>query len=111
MDYRCLLDVTTELGYQLAMSGAETYRIEESITRIFAAYGITAEVFAIPNCLTVSLETEAQSQQKNLFRKTGAFCCRPMAPGGNQRTPSVFPLDLCIGKYSLRCRLHFGIQW
>jgi len=58
MDYRCLLDVTTELGYQLAMSGAETYRVEESITRVFAAYGITAEVFAITNCLTVSLETE-----------------------------------------------------
>lgn len=60
MDYYGLLDVTTELGYQLAMSGAETYRVEESITRIFAAYGITAEVFAITNCLTVSLETDAQ---------------------------------------------------
>lgn len=58
MDYRGLLDLTTELGYQLAMSGAETYRVEESITRIFAAYGITAEVFAITNCLTVSLETD-----------------------------------------------------
>lgn len=60
MDYHGLLDVATELGYQLAMSGAETYRVEESITRIFAAYGITAEVFAIPNCLHVSLETESQ---------------------------------------------------
>lgn len=60
MDYNGLLDVTTELGYQLAMSGAETYRVEESITRIFAAYGITAEVFAIPNCLHVSLETDTQ---------------------------------------------------
>lgn len=65
MDYRGLLDLTTELGYQLAMSGAETYRVEESITRIFAAYGITAEVFAITNCLTVSLET---AQQKPLTR-------------------------------------------
>ena len=58
MDYQSLLDVTTELGYQLAMSGAETYRVEESIMRIFTAYGISAEVFAIPNCLTVSVETE-----------------------------------------------------
>ena len=65
MDYRSLLDVTTELGYLLAMSGAETFRVEDTITRIFAAYGITAEVFAIPNCLTVSLETD---QQKPLTR-------------------------------------------
>lgn len=68
MDYRGLLDVTTELGYQLAMSGAETYRVEESITRIFAAYGITAEVFAITNCLTVSLETDSQKPLTRMRR-------------------------------------------
>lgn len=56
MDYTVLLDVAIELGYHLAMSGAETYRVEESITRIFSAYGLQAEAFAIPNCLTVSLE-------------------------------------------------------
>ena len=68
MDYRSLLDVTIELGYQLAMSGAETYRVEESITRIFAAYGITAEVFAITNCLTVSLETDHQKPLTRMRR-------------------------------------------
>lgn len=57
MDYKTLLDVTVELGYQLAMSGAETFRIEECIVRIFRAYGINAEAFAIPNCLHVSIET------------------------------------------------------
>lgn len=57
MDYNTLLDIATELGYQLAMSGAETFRIEESISRIMAAYRIKAEVFAIPNCLHVSIET------------------------------------------------------
>ena len=57
MDYKCLLDLTTELGYLLAMSGAETFRVEETITRIFSAYAISAEVFAIPNCMTVSFET------------------------------------------------------
>ncbi len=55
MDYNKLLDFTVDLGYELSMSGAETYRVEESITRIFAAYGIQAEVFAIPNNLTVSI--------------------------------------------------------
>lgn len=56
MDYSILLDLSAELGYRLAMSGAETFRIEESITRILAAYGISCEVFAIPNCLHVSIE-------------------------------------------------------
>lgn len=55
MDYNKLLDFTVDLGYELSMSGAETYRIEDSITRIFAAYGIQAEVFAIPNNLIVSI--------------------------------------------------------
>ncbi len=55
MDYNKLLDFTVDLGYELSMSGAETYRVEDSITRIFAAYGIQAEVFAIPNNLIVSI--------------------------------------------------------
>ena len=57
MDYNALLDLTTELGYRLAMCGAETYRIEESVNRIMTAYGIEAEAFAIPNCLHISLKT------------------------------------------------------
>lgn len=68
MDYRSLLDITTEIGYQLAMSGAETFRVEETITRIFAAYQIQAEVFAIPNCLTVSLETDTQKPMTRMRR-------------------------------------------
>lgn len=57
MDYNTLLDFAVDLGYQLAMSGAETFRVEESITRIFQTYGIPSEAFAIPNCLTVSIVT------------------------------------------------------
>ena len=52
MDYPLIFDTAMEIGYQLAMSGAETYRIEESINRIMAAYGAKAEVFAIPNSMT-----------------------------------------------------------
>ena len=57
MNYKALLDLATDIGYELAMSGAETFRIEESINRILAAYGVSSEVFAIPNCLIVSMET------------------------------------------------------
>lgn len=57
MDDKLLLELATNLGYYLAMSGAETYRIEESIVRVLRTYGYEAEAFAIPNCLTVSLIT------------------------------------------------------
>ena len=70
MDYNTLLDLATDLGYELAMCGAETFRVEESIGRIFAAYGIQAEVFAIPNCLTVSIETE-NGQNLTRMRRIG----------------------------------------
>lgn len=55
MDHNALLDMTAEFGYQIAMCGAETFRVEDSICRILNAYGIQGEVFAIPNCLTVSI--------------------------------------------------------
>ena len=57
MDYNLLLELCTNLGYRLAMCGAETFRVEESINLIMKTYGIQAEVFAIPNNITVSIET------------------------------------------------------
>lgn len=56
MEYSKLLDLATDLGYELAMSGAETFRVEESIYRILKAYDIDAEVFVIPNCMHISIE-------------------------------------------------------
>ena len=57
MDYSLIFDTALEIGYQLAMSGAETYRIEESINRIMATYSVKAEVFAIPNSMIVTITT------------------------------------------------------
>ena len=57
MDYNLLLDLVSKMGYRLAMSGAETFRIEESVHRILSAYGLESETFAIPNCLTISMKT------------------------------------------------------
>ena len=57
MDYQTLLDLVVDLGYRLSMCGAETFRVEESINRILAAYGIQSEAYSIPNCLIVSIET------------------------------------------------------
>ena len=57
MDYNGLLDIAMKIGYRLAMSGAETFRVEESISRLMAAYGINSESFAIPNLLIINIET------------------------------------------------------
>ena len=57
MDYNTLLELVADLGYELAMAGAVTFRVEESVNRIMSAYGIQAECFAIPNNLIVSIET------------------------------------------------------
>ena len=54
MDYNILLDLATDLGYELAMCGAETFRVEESVSRVLSSYGIASEVFAIPNYLIVT---------------------------------------------------------
>lgn len=68
MDYNTLLDMAIELGYRLAMNGAETFRVEESIIRVMDAYGITAEAFAIPNCLHVSIETPDREPMTRMRR-------------------------------------------
>lgn len=65
-----LLEVATTLGYRLAMAGAETYRVEESVTRVLSAYGYEAEVFAIPNCITVSIIT-ADGKPMTRMRRIG----------------------------------------
>ena len=58
MDYEKLLNMAAELGYQLMYSGAEIYRVEESARRLLRSYGLeNPEVFAIPNCLIVSVAT------------------------------------------------------
>ena len=57
MNYHLFLDLATELGYRLSQCGAETYRVEESINRLLAAYGIASEAYAVPNCLTVTVIT------------------------------------------------------
>ena len=58
MDYNTIMDLAADLGYELSMSGAETFRVEDSMSRVLASYGIPSEVFSIPNYLIVSILTE-----------------------------------------------------
>lgn len=57
MEHGKLLNLATEMGYRLMISGAEIYRAEDSVGRLLKAYGLeSGEVFAIPNCLNVSIQ-------------------------------------------------------
>ena len=54
-----ILDITTEIGWKLLESGAEIYRVEESIRRMLDAYHFPdAEVFSIPSCIIVTINDE-----------------------------------------------------
>ena len=70
MDYYLLTDLAATMGYHLAMSGAETFRVEDTIHRILRAYGVECEVFAIPNSVSVSLEA-ANGKPLMIMRRIG----------------------------------------
>ncbi len=70
MDYNKLLDFAVDIGYELSMCGAETYRVEESIVRVLAAYGEEAEVYAIPNSIIVSI-TRPDGKPLTRMRRVG----------------------------------------
>lgn len=54
-DYDALMDLALQIGHDLIDSGAETYRVEESLQRIISAYDVKeVDVFAIANFLSVS---------------------------------------------------------
>ena len=55
MNYTILMDLVSALATKLAVSGAETYRVEESVKRICAAYGLDARVYAIPHSLIITI--------------------------------------------------------
>ena len=55
MDYDLLLEGCCEVGCKLLRHGAEIHRAEDTIHRLLAAYGLEGEVFAIPNCIWVSV--------------------------------------------------------
>lgn len=56
MDYQELLNITTQVGFYLLENGAEIYRVEDSIQRICAAYGVEdVDVFAVPTTIIVTI--------------------------------------------------------
>ena len=110
MDYYLLTDMTAQIGYELAAAGAETFRIEETMRRVLAAYGIECETFAIPNCVMVSLEAD-NGKPLMVMKRVGFHGndrprrCRAMAGGDKKRSPQLFRSRLLPWQSSCRVRL------
>ena len=57
MDMNKLLHVSTYAGRIMLESGAETYRVEETMSRICLAYGIEkVDVFVIPTNIIITIK-------------------------------------------------------
>lgn len=68
MDYTVLMELVCAISSRLATSGAETYRVEESVRRICAAYNIESRVYAVPNSLFVTIHVPGERPITQLCR-------------------------------------------
>lgn len=68
MQYSALMELVSAIGTRLAVSGAETYRVEESVRRITAAYGLEARVYAIPRSLIITIQIPGADPMTQLCR-------------------------------------------
>ena len=58
MDFNRIINFSTELGTLMLENGAETYRVEETMSRICLAYGIEkVDVFVIPTNIIITIKT------------------------------------------------------
>ena len=68
MNGSALMDLVATIATRLATSGAETYRVEESVRRICAAYGLDARVYAIPRSLFITIMIPGERPMTQLCR-------------------------------------------
>lgn len=72
-DYDALLNTASTMGLQMLESGAEAYRVEDSLQRLCRAYGVdSSEIFAIPSLLIVSLcdpEGHSHTRVRRLYHR------------------------------------------
>ena len=70
MNYDELIELAVTAGYCLLENGAETYRVEESISRILKAYGVmSAEAFAVPSCIIVTMRTKGENGETDAYTR------------------------------------------
>ncbi|WP_458863720.1 threonine/serine exporter family protein [Acidaminobacterium chupaoyuni] len=67
--YQELLDIATRIGLYLLETGAEIYRVEDSIRAITTTYGVKeVDVFAVPTCLIVTINPPDSPSMTNTKR-------------------------------------------
>ena len=68
MNYTLLMELVSEIGCRIATGGGETYRVEESVNRILAAYGVESRVYSVPNSLIITILVPGQPPITQLCR-------------------------------------------
>lgn len=68
MNYTLLMELVSEIGCRIAVGGAETYRVEESVNRILTAYGVESRVYSVPNSLIITMMIPDQPPMTQLCR-------------------------------------------
>ena len=68
INYTLLMELVSKIGCQIAMGGAETYRVEESVNRILTAYGVESRVYSVPNSLIITIAIPGQPPMTQLCR-------------------------------------------
>lgn len=68
MNYTLLMELVSKIGCGIAMGGAETYRVEESVNRILSAYGVESRVYSVPNSLIITILIPGQPPMTQLCR-------------------------------------------
>lgn len=91
------LKMAVTLGVSLMENGAEIYRVEESIIRVLRSYGIKrTDVYALPNILMVTIETDEEisfTKMRRIFNRVPNFE-RVIQLNDLARTLSLEPLPL-----------------
>ena len=68
MNNTLLMELVSRIGCGIAMGGAETYRVEESVNRILSAYGVDSRVYSVPNSLIITIVIPGQPPMTQLCR-------------------------------------------
>lgn len=68
MEVKELMDVTLKAGEILLKSGAETYRVEDTMTRVCRSYGVDCECFVMPTGIFISTSATA-AEPRSLIKR------------------------------------------
>ncbi len=105
MNSEQLISVASRLGHSLHKCGAETFRVEDSITRVLLALGAEdISVFVINSCIIFSFKTsdgtEVSDMKRCLEKSTDLYkldklnsLCRSICSGGMQYEQIILKID------------------